>query len=313
MGGRLVQPPLDEIAPGPHQRQLGVILAGREGPRQRQHRLRLPVERQAEGMVGQQPGRVRPVARRLGVPDRVDHPALPDEPSGRAPVQRRDLGRQRPAQLQPEQITEQVVVAEPGPLGVERQDERVRVGQREQDPLRARPAGEQVCQLAVDLIEQGGAQQQVLDVGRLAFEHLRDQVLGDRPVAAGEFGHEALRVGLAGQGDRRQPQAGGPPLGPLVQQRDPGFGQRDPRGVEQQAGLALGEAQIGRADLGQLARQPQLVQAQPQIMAGGQQRVGARRKVCQQPGQLGDRLRRIQLVQIVDDQRDAAPIVGQFR
>ena len=129
MGGRLVQVPLDEVAPGAHQRQLGVILAGREGPHQRLHRLRLPVERQAEGMVGQQPGRVGPVAGRLGVPDGVDRPALPDEPSGRAPVQRRDFLGQRPAQLQPEQVPEQAVAAEPGALGVERQYERVRVGQ----------------------------------------------------------------------------------------------------------------------------------------------------------------------------------------
>ena len=137
MGGRLVQAALDEITRGPYQRQLRVILARREGPHQRQHGLRLPVERQAERMVGQQPGRLGPVACRLGVPDGVDDLALPDEPAGRAPVQRRHFGGQRPAQLQPEQITEQVVVAEPGALGVERQHERVRVGQGQQHPLRA--------------------------------------------------------------------------------------------------------------------------------------------------------------------------------
>ena len=98
--------------------------------------------------------------------------------------------------------------------------------------------------------EQRGAQQQILDVGRLAVEHLGEQVLGDRAVAAGELRDEPLRVGVAGQGDRREPQARGPALGPLVQQRCPGRGQRDARGVEQLAGLALGEAQVGGADLG---------------------------------------------------------------
>jgi hypothetical protein len=48
MGGRLGQPPLDQVAPGAHQRQLGVILPRREGAHQRLHGLRLPVKRQAE-------------------------------------------------------------------------------------------------------------------------------------------------------------------------------------------------------------------------------------------------------------------------
>ena len=212
-------------------------------------------------MVGEQPGRIGPVARRLGVPDGVDHLALPDEPSGGPPVQRRYFFGQRPAQLQPQQIREQVVVAEPGPLGVERYDERVRVLEVQQDPFRARAAGQQVGQLAVDPVEQGGAQQQILDVGGLAVQHLGEQVLGDRAVAAGELRDEPLRVGVTGQGDRREPQARGPPFGPLVQQRRPGLGQRDTRGVEQLAGLALGKAQVRRADLGQLAGQAQLMQA----------------------------------------------------
>ncbi len=146
-----------------------------------------------------------------------------DEPSGGAPVQHRHLLGQRPAQLQPEQIPEQVVVAEPGTPGVERHDERVRVREFQQDPLRARAAGQHVGQLAVDPVEQGGAQQQILDVGWLALQHLRDQVLRDRAVAAGELRDEPLGVGVTSQGDRREPQARGPPLRPLVQQRRPGL------------------------------------------------------------------------------------------
>ena len=42
-----------------------------------------------------------------------------------------------------------------------------------------------------------------------------------------------------------------------MQQRRPGCGQRDPRGFEQLAGFALGESQIRRANLGQLACHPQ--------------------------------------------------------
>ena len=263
-------------------------------------------------MVGQQPGRAGPVARRLGVPDGVDHLALHGEPSGGPPVQRRYFFGQRPAQLQPEQIPEQVVVAEPRALRVQRHDERVRVREFQQDPLRARAAGQQIRQLAVDPVEQGGAQQQILDVGRLAHQHLRDQVLRDRTVAAGELRDEPLRVGVTGQGDRREPQARGPPLRPLVQQRRPGLGQRDTRGVQQHACFALGEAQVGRADLGQLAGQAQLMQPQAQIVTRGQQGVHMPGKVRQQPAELSQCLRRIQLVQIIENQRDAAARTGEL-
>jgi len=70
------------------------------------------------------------------------------EPCGGAPVQRGYFRGQRAAQFQPEQIGEQVVVAEPGALGVERFDERVRIFQRQQDLFRARAAGQQIGQLA---------------------------------------------------------------------------------------------------------------------------------------------------------------------
>ena len=178
-------------------------------------------------MVGQQPGRLRPVARRLRVPDGLDHLALQGEPSGSLPVQPRHVPGQRPAQLQPEQIPEQVVEAEPRALRVQRDDERVGVLQVQQDPFRARAAGQQIGQLAVDPIEQGGPQEQILDVGWLAVQHLGDQVLRDRAVAAGELRDEPLRVGVISQGERREPQARRPSFRPLVQQRRSGVRQRD--------------------------------------------------------------------------------------
>jgi hypothetical protein len=108
VGSRLVQASPDQVTPCAHQGQLGIIRGGspREGSQQRLDGLRLPVEGQAERMVGEQPGRIRPVARRLRVPDGLDHLALQREPSGGAPVQRRHFFGQRPAQLQPEEIRE---------------------------------------------------------------------------------------------------------------------------------------------------------------------------------------------------------------
>ena len=110
-----------------------------------------------------------------------------------------------------------------------------------------------------------------------------------------------------------QPQPCRPPLGPLMQQRFSALGQGDPRGSQQRAGLSLGKPQLHRPDLGQLTGQPQLMQPQRQIVARGQHRVHLRRKVGQQPGQLCRRLRRAQLVQVIDDQRDAVGGIGQLR
>ncbi len=92
-----------------------------------------------------------------------------------------------------------MVVAEPRALGVQRFDERVRIFETQQDLFRAWAAGQQVRQFAVDAVEQGGAQQQLLDVAGLAVQHLGEQVLGDRAFAAGELGDEPLRVGVTSQ------------------------------------------------------------------------------------------------------------------
>jgi len=200
VGGRLIQAALDDVIPCAYQCQLRVILARREGPDQRLQSLRIPVQRQAERMIGEQPGRVSPVARRLSMPDRLDNLAMLAEPCRGPPVQCRHLIRQRPAQLQPEQIREQVVVAEPRAPRVERDHERVRVLQVQQDPFRPRTAGQQIGQLAVDPVQQAGAQQQIPDVAGLAVQHLVEQVLRHSAVRAGEVRDEPVRVGVPGQG-----------------------------------------------------------------------------------------------------------------
>jgi hypothetical protein len=55
------------------------------------------------------------------------------------------------------------------------------------------------------------------------------------------------------------------------------------------------------------------MQVQPQITTRRQHRVRVRGKAYQQPGELGQGVRRVQLVQIVDDQCDVAGSAGKFR
>ena len=98
-----------------------------------------------------------------------------------------------------------------------------------------------------------------------------------------------------------------------MQPGDPGFGQRDARGLEELAGLALSETQIGRADLGQVTGETELVQPQGQITPRREDRVHMLGELLQQPGQLGECFRRGQLVEIIDDQERAVAVLGEFR
>jgi hypothetical protein len=54
------------------------------------------------------------------------------------------------------------------------------------------------------------------------------------------------------------------------------------------------------------------MQAQPKVAAGGQHRVRGGGKVRQQVGELTERVRRVQLVQIINDQRDVARSIGEL-
>jgi hypothetical protein len=98
-----------------------------------------------------------------------------------------------------------------------------------------------------------------------------------------------------------------------VQQRHPGIGQRDPRGLQQLTGFALGKAQLRSAELGQLAGEAEPMQLQPQITTRCQDRVHVSGKVRQQARELGEGLRRVQLVEIIDNQRDAVASIGELR
>jgi hypothetical protein len=55
------------------------------------------------------------------------------------------------------------------------------------------------------------------------------------------------------------------------------------------------------------------MQAQPQVATRGQDRMRIRGKVRQQPGEQGEGLRRVQLVEIINNQCDAVASTGEFR
>jgi hypothetical protein len=126
-------------------------------------------------------------------------------------------------------------------------------------------------------LEHRGAQQQLANLRRLALEHLCKKISRNRPLAARKLGHEALRIGMPAERDRRQPQASRPPLRPLIQQRRIPVRERDPGRCKQLLRPLQGEAQISGSKLRQLTGQTQPMKTKPRILAGRQYQPQPRR------------------------------------
>ena len=108
----------------------------------------------------------------------------------------------------------------------------------------------------------------------LALQDLLDQVVDDVAVVAGEAGDEAGDVVAALHRQRRQLERGDPALGAPLQRGDVLGRQRQPHHVvEVGRGLVGGEAQVGGADLDQLAAGPQPGQRQRRVGAAGDHQV----------------------------------------
>ena len=264
----------------------------------------LPVQQQPRPVPGQQPHRHLPVPRRLRMPDRLHRESVVRQPPRGRPVQPGNLTRRGTPQLQPQKVSEQPVVAEPRPRRVQRHHERVGLLQLLQHPLPAAPPGQQVRQLPVDPVQHAGHQQQPPHPLALPLQHLGHQVFGHRPLTAGKLRREPPRILAPGQRQRRQPQPRRPPLGPPVQHPQRRIRQLNPRRPEQLPRLGQAEPQIPPADLGQLPLQPQPVQPQPHPLPGRQHHPQLLRTPQQQQLQLAPRLRRPQLVHVIDHQPD---------
>ena len=275
---------------------------GREQPEQRVERVAPAGHRQREVAVREQaPGRC-PVTGCLIVPDGLGHVSVHLVPGGRGAVQRGDRRRRRAPQLQAQQIGEQAVVAEPGPGAVECGDEGVLVLELLEDRLGSGAAGEGVGQRPADALEDRGSQEQVAHLRRLALEHLGEEVARHGALAARELRHEPCWVRVRAQRDRRQTHTGRPSLRAFLQRRNGGVRHADPARTEQAPRLVEREAQVGPAQLGQLARDPEAMQAEGRLLASREHDPQLRRHPREQQLQPGQRVVGAELVEIVDHQ-----------
>ena len=185
--------------------------------------------------------------------DCVRDQAASGEPFAGAHVEIRHLVGVLGEQTGVKHVGEKVVVAVPGALGVERDDEEVPTLEVRQRLGAAGAAGDGVAQRAVKSVEDCGAEQEVANLRRLPGEHLVGQVVDDEPVAAGERLDEfsdLVPVSDAAQGKCGELQAGDPALRTVLQCVHVGGGELQPHHpVQELLRLQWGEAQVGGAQL----------------------------------------------------------------
>ena len=117
----------------------------------------------------------------------------------------------------------------------------------------------------------------------LTLQDLFDQVVDDVAIVPGKAGDEAGDVVASLDRERRQLQGSDPALGPTLQRRDiPRRQVQIHHLVQVRGGLVGREAQIGRADLDELATPAQATQRQCRVGAGGDHQVHLWRQVLQQ-------------------------------
>ena len=152
--------------------------------------------------------------------------------------------------------------------------------------------------------EHRGPQQQVPHVRRLVLEHLCHEVGSHGSLAAGELPHEPVGIRVSGHRERGEPQARDPALGPFHQQREALLRELDAAGLEQLPGLLRAEAEVGAAELGDHSRDSQPMQAQARILSRPQHQPDGRREVRHEDLEQIERLRGLQLVEVVDHDDD---------
>ena len=173
-------------------------------------------------------------------------------------------------QTSAEGVGEQVVVAVPATLVVEGDDEQVVALQRLEHRLPVGRTRERVAQRAGHLVQEGRLEHEAAHVLGLAAQHLLDQVVEDEAMAAGERLHERRHVVMPPQRERRELESGGPALRPRVEGGDVVGAELEPHhAVEERVRLVDGEAEVGDAQLEQLAAASQSRQSERRVRARG--------------------------------------------
>ena len=179
--------------------------------------------------------------------DRVTGEVVLEEPLGRHQVLRRVGGR-----LQPQPLREEVVVAEPDPPLVERDDEEVQAFELLEQVLRVVDVSDSCAEGRSQALEVSGGEEEGPEAFGQPRQHLVAEVVGDVPVVAGEGVDHARRVLVTAQGQPHELHRRGPAVGPVLEPSEILFGQRQAGDlVQHHTDLSRIEPEVLEAQLSQ--------------------------------------------------------------
>ena len=220
--GQRREPPVDRCLLGPPEQGVKMLLDQPRSP---------------HGVVGSQ-----------GVPDRIVGQSVTFAPGCRRLVQPGYLAGTLLHEAGVQQVGEQLVVAPPAALFIQRDQEQVGLLYLLQQLLGAGLAGDLVTQGPRQPLQHRGLQQELPQRLGLPVQHLLGQVVQHVAVAARERRHKAARVGMIPQRQGSQLQPGRPSLGAALQRRHRRVRHLGPGGFPQKRGRLLrGETQVAFA------------------------------------------------------------------
>lgn len=218
----------------------------------------------------------------------------------------------RRCQARAQEIGEQMVIAEPVPLGIERDQEQVRRLDRAQQGGTVAPSQDGIGERRREAIEDGAFHQEGEDLRRLAIQHVPGQEFGDFALAARKMADEIGARGALFERERGQLQAGDPALGAMLQGDQISHRQIHGLGlVEQTLRLVQREAQLHVVEIDELALHPHVGEAEGQGTARRHHQMQAGRRIGQQRVEEAADLGCFQELAIVQHQEKRAGTLGK--
>ena len=228
-------------------------------------------------------------------------------------VQVGDGVRGQPLDAAEEHAPEEVVIAVPVAPRVERDHEDVAPFQRLEDPRAVLAAGDRVADGAGELLEHGGRDQELLDVGVLTGGDLVPEVLDEEAVVDRHAREDLGAVGPVAQRQPHQVQPCHPPFGARLHAGQLVSGERERvPAVEELGRLRVAEPQLLRPELGDLGLRPEPAEPQRRVGLARDDDVGVGRETSEEIAEVPVDRPLSDLVVVVEDDRQRRPHTGEL-